>query len=120
MNLDNNKKNDSTLEELKNQMGEKKFNKAKKVLEKWQKNKGNEGNEGNTDKVIENLTDHVQGKSEDDLLSELLELSKKLSTGDNKKEFKKKLKMLELFRNVLNDKQKEKLDKIIKMLKESN
>lgn len=116
MNLDD-KKKDSTLEELKNQMGEKKFNKAKKALAKWQKKKGNEGN---TDKVIENLTDHVQGKSEDDLLSELLELSKKLSSGENKKEFKKKLKMLELFRNVLNDQQKEKLDKIIKMLKESN
>ncbi len=68
---------------------------------------------------LKDMADKYSGKSEDELFIEIINLNKKLSEGENKEEFMKKIKKLQRIRPLLNDDQKKKLDKILKVIKES-
>lgn len=66
---------------------------------------------------FKNLADKYSDKSEDELYLEIINLNKKLSQGENKEEFMKKLKKLKKLRPMLNENQNKKLDKLMEMLK---
>jgi len=66
---------------------------------------------------LKNLADKYSDKSEDELYLEIINLNRKLSEGENKDEFMKKLKKLERLRPMLNSDQNKKLDKLMEILK---
>ncbi len=66
---------------------------------------------------IEDFASKYSDKSEEELLFEIVNLNKKILENDNNNEFKKKIRKLEKLRPMLNDQQKEKLDKVLTMLK---
>ncbi|MBS4534601.1 hypothetical protein GOQ29_03125 [Clostridium sp. D2Q-14] len=66
---------------------------------------------------LRDLADKYSGKSEDELYLEIMNLNKKLSQGENKEEFMKKLKKLDKLRPMLNESQNKKLNKLMEILK---
>lgn len=66
---------------------------------------------------LKELANNYSDKSEDELYFEIINLNKKLSEGQNKEEFMKKIKKLERLRPMLNENQNKKLDTLLEVLK---
>ncbi|MGO1368049.1 hypothetical protein [Senegalia sp. (in: firmicutes)] len=66
---------------------------------------------------LKDLANNYSDKSEDELYFEIINLNKKLSEGQNKEEFMKKIKKLEKLRPMLNESQNKKLDTLLEVLK---
>lgn len=66
---------------------------------------------------LKDLADKYSDKSEDELYLEIINLNRKLSQGENRESFLKKLKKLERLRPMLNSDQNKKLDKLLEILK---
>ncbi|MGO1372440.1 MAG: hypothetical protein ACTHVE_11405 [Senegalia sp. (in: firmicutes)] len=66
---------------------------------------------------LKDLANNYSDKSEDELYFEIINLNKKLSEGQNKEEFMKKIKKLERLRPMLNESQNKKLNTLLEVLK---
>jgi len=66
---------------------------------------------------LKDLANNYSDKSEDELYFEIINLNKKLSEGQNKEEFMKKIKKLERLRPMLKESQNKKLDTLLEVLK---
>lgn len=66
---------------------------------------------------IKKIADQYSDKSEEEVMVEIIKLNKNFSESMGKEEYEKKLKKIEQIRPLLNKEQKEKLDKVLNMLK---
>lgn len=105
--------NDVSLNQEKEKLEKEQTKEMKKVMENLKQTMNPSEKELNT---IKDMSEKFVGKSEDDLFSEILNLNKKLSSGESKEEFQNKLKKLEMLRPLLNEEQQNKLDKILEAL----
>lgn len=67
---------------------------------------------------IKNLAENYSGKSDDEILFEIIKLNKKMTEEMSPEEYQDKLRKLEMIRPLLNEDQRNKLDKVLAILKQ--
>jgi hypothetical protein len=71
-------------------------------------------------KKVKELAKNYSGKSEEELVFEIIKLNKMFSESMGKEEYQQKIKMLERIRPLLTEEQQKKLDKLLDLLKQQD
>ena len=67
---------------------------------------------------MKSLAENYSGKSDDEILFEIIKLNKKMTEDMSPEEYQDKLRKLEMIRPLLNEDQQNKLDKVLAILKQ--
>lgn len=93
-----------------------KKNDMKNIMEKLNDIQGKEEKIQEAKEILAKVKGNYEDKSEDEILKEIEKIKEKVGTKEIKRKFKKHKKAIEQLENNLNDKQRERLKKVMEIL----